>query len=101
MPEVATKASIRSINRYLNASRTPTRPGGIETISAAFRATRRLEEVVERPASQGSRTDTAGRVLTLRAYRHMGLTGPSRMSSPQIGLFEAQDDDDTAASGGG
>jgi Holliday junction DNA helicase RuvB len=77
---------------------------GIETISAALSEPRdALEEVVEPFLLQQGfigRTPR-GRVLTLRAYRHMGLTGPSRMSSPQIGLFEAQDDDDTAASGGG
>ena len=29
-----------------------------------------------------------GRVLTLRAYKHLGLTGPARAATPQIGLFD-------------
>ena len=78
-------------------------PVGIETISAALSEPRdALEEVVEPFLLQQGfigRTPR-GRVLTLRAYRHLGLTGPSRASSPQIGLFEVQDDDDAAASGG-
>jgi hypothetical protein len=32
-------------------------------------------------------------VLTLRAYKHLGLTGPGRTSVPQIELFEAVQDD--------
>jgi Holliday junction DNA helicase RuvB len=93
-------------HRYLNciAKNYDGGPVGIETISAALSEPRdALEEVVEPFLLQQGfigRTPR-GRVLTLRAYRHLGLTGPSRASSPQIGLFEAQDDDDTAASGGG
>ena len=79
-------------------------PVGIETISAALSEPRdALEEVVEPYLLQQGfigRTPR-GRVLTLRAYRHLGLSGPSRASSPQIGLFEVPDDDDAAASGSG
>jgi hypothetical protein len=28
-------------------------------------------------------------VLTLRAYKHLGLSGPARTATPQIGLFDA------------
>jgi Holliday junction DNA helicase RuvB len=92
-------------HRYLNciAKNYDGGPVGIETISAALSEPRdALEEVVEPFLLQQGfigRTPR-GRVLTLRAYRHLGLTGPSRASSPQIGLFEVQDDDDAAASGG-
>jgi Holliday junction DNA helicase RuvB len=93
-------------HRYLNciAKNYDGGPVGIETISAALSEPRdALEEVVEPYLLQQGfigRTPR-GRVLTLRAYRHLGLSGPSRASSPQIGLFEVSDDDDTAASGGG
>ena len=93
-------------HRYLNciAKNYDGGPVGIETISAALSEPRdALEEVVEPFLLQQGfigRTPR-GRVLTLRAYRHLGLTGPTRASSPQIGLFEVQDDDDTAASGSG
>jgi Holliday junction DNA helicase RuvB len=66
-------------------------PVGIETLSAALSEPRdALEEIVE-PflLQQGfiSRTPR-GRVLTLRAYKHLGLTGPARSSTPQAGLFD-------------
>jgi holliday junction DNA helicase RuvB len=74
-------------------------PVGIETLSAALSEPRdALEEIVE-PflLQQGfiSRTPR-GRVLTLRAYRHLGLTGPARASTPQIGLFDASAHDPDA-----
>ena len=93
-------------HRYLNcmARNYDGGPVGIETISAALSEPRdALEEVVEPYLLQQGfigRTPR-GRVLTLRAYRHLGLSGPSRASSPQIGLFEVPDDDDAAASGSG
>ena len=66
-------------------------PVDIETLSAALSEPRdALEEIVE-PflLRQGfiGRTPR-GRVLTLRAYKHLGLTGPSRTSTPQISLFD-------------
>jgi Holliday junction DNA helicase RuvB len=80
-------------------------PVGIETLSAALSEPRdALEEIVE-PflLQQGfiSRTPR-GRVLTLRAYRHLGLAGPARTSTPQIGLFDdpAHDDGNGEASTG-
>jgi len=71
-------------------------PVGIETISAALSEPRdALEEIVE-PflLQQGfiSRTPR-GRVLTLRAYKHLGFTGPARTASPQIGLFDGHSDE--------
>ncbi len=70
-------------------------PVGIETISAALSEPRdALEEIVEPYLLQQGfigRTPR-GRVLTPRAYRHMGLSAPSRMSSPQANLFESDDD---------
>jgi Holliday junction DNA helicase RuvB len=74
-------------------------PVGIETISAALSEPRdALEEIVE-PflLQQGfiSRTPR-GRVLTLRAYKHLGLTGPSRSSTPQAGLFDESPGDEEA-----
>jgi holliday junction DNA helicase RuvB len=70
-------------------------PVGIETLSAALSEPRdALEEIVEPYLLQQGfigRTPR-GRVLTLRAYKHLGLTGPARTSAPQIGLFDDRDD---------
>ena len=70
-------------------------PVGIETISAALSEPRdALEEIVEPYLLQQGfigRTPR-GRVLTPRAYRHMGLSAPARMASPQANLFETDDD---------
>jgi hypothetical protein len=30
-------------------------------------------------------------MLTLRAYKHLGLAGPARTATPQMGLFDAAD----------
>ena len=95
-------------HRYMNciARNYDGGPVGIETIAAALSEARdALEEVVEPFLLQQGfigRTPR-GRVLTLRAYRHLGLTGPARASAAQIGLFEVtgDGDDDAAASGGG
>ena len=66
-------------------------PVGIETLSAALSEPRdALEEIVEPFLLQQGfigRTPR-GRVLTLRAYKHLGLSGPARTSTPQIGLFD-------------
>ena len=66
-------------------------PVGIETLSAALSEPRdALEEIVEPYLLQQGfigRTPR-GRVLTLRAYKHLGLSGPSRTATPQIGLFD-------------
>jgi holliday junction DNA helicase RuvB len=66
-------------------------PVGIETISAALSEPRdALEEIVEPYLLQQGfigRTPR-GRVLTLRAYKHLGLSGPTRASTPQFGLFD-------------
>jgi holliday junction DNA helicase RuvB len=69
-------------------------PVGIETISAALSEPRdALEEIVEPYLLQQGfigRTPR-GRVLTARAYRHLGLAAPARMSSPQGSLFEVDE----------
>jgi Holliday junction DNA helicase RuvB len=70
-------------------------PVGVETLSAALSEPRdALEEIVEPFLLQQGfigRTPR-GRVLTLRAYRHLGLAGPAARSATQIGLFEAGED---------
>ena len=78
-------------------------PVGIETISAALSEPRdALEEIVEPYLLQQGfigRTPR-GRVLTLKAYKHLGLNGPQRTSSPQIGLFDPDAADDGRAETG-
>jgi holliday junction DNA helicase RuvB len=96
-------------HRYLNciAKNYDGGPVGIETISAALSEPRdALEEIVEPYLLQQGfigRTPR-GRVLTLRAYKHLGLTGGpgGRASTPQIGLFdESLDDEEGGKSGTG
>ncbi len=71
-------------------------PVGIETISAALSEPRdALEEIVEPYLLQQGfigRTPR-GRIVTARAYKHMGLEKPPKFSTPQIGLFEQDTDD--------
>ena len=84
-------------HRYLNciAKNYDGGPVGIETLSAALSEPRdALEEIVEPYLLQQGfvgRTPR-GRVLTLKAYRHLGLAGPVRTSAPQFALFEGEDD---------
>ena len=84
-------------HRYLNciARNYDGGPVGIETLSAALSEPRdALEEIVEPYLLQQGfvgRTPR-GRVLTLKAYRHLGLTGPARSAAPQFGLFEGEED---------
>jgi Holliday junction DNA helicase RuvB len=96
-------------HRYLNciAKNYDGGPVGIETISAALSEPRdALEEIVEPYLLQQGfigRTPR-GRVLTLRAYKHLGLTGGpgARAATPQIGLFdESLDDEDGGKAGTG
>ena len=66
-------------------------PVGIETLAAALSEPRdALEEIVE-PflLQQGfiSRTPR-GRVLTLKTYRHLGVSGPARTSTPDLPIFD-------------
>lgn len=74
-------------------------PVGIETLSAALSEPRdALEEIVEPYLLQKGfvgRTPR-GRVLTLKAYRHMGRSGPQRQAIPQAELFDegAETEDD-------
>jgi len=71
-------------------------PVGIETIAAALSEPRdALEEIVEPYLLQQGfigRTPR-GRIVTLKAYRHLGLAGPARSSAPQMGLFDPDTDD--------
>jgi holliday junction DNA helicase RuvB len=66
-------------------------PVGIETIAAALSEPRdAVEEIVEPFLLQQGfigRTPR-GRIVTLKAYRHLGMSGPQRLSSPQTGLFD-------------
>ncbi|MDX2307374.1 MAG: Holliday junction branch migration DNA helicase RuvB [Hyphomicrobium sp.] len=67
-------------------------PVGIETLAAALSEPRdALEEIVEPFLLQQGfvgRTPR-GRVLTLKAWRHLGLSGPARTATPD--LFEDDD----------
>jgi Holliday junction DNA helicase RuvB len=82
-------------------------PVGIETIAAALSEPRdALEEIVEPYLLQQGfigRTPR-GRVVTLKSYRHLGLSGPQRLASPQAGLFaevaEAAADSDEGGQAG-
>ncbi|MCK9910206.1 Holliday junction branch migration DNA helicase RuvB, partial [Microbacteriaceae bacterium K1510] len=71
-------------------------PVGIETLAAALSEPRdALEEIVE-PflLQQGfiSRTPR-GRITTLKAYKHLGMSGPQRLSTPQGALFDVLEQD--------
>jgi Holliday junction DNA helicase RuvB len=70
-------------------------PVGIETIAAALSEPRdALEEIVEPFLLQQGfigRTPR-GRIVTLKAYRHLGLSGPPRLATPQSSLFEEAED---------
>src|SRR5262249_23754098 len=70
-------------------------PVGIETFSAALSEPRGALRGIVEPflLQQGfiGRTPR-GRVLTLRAYKHLGIAGPPR-STGQIGLFDEPDAD--------
>ena len=72
-------------------------PVGIETIAAALSEPRdAIEEIVEPFLLQQGfigRTPR-GRIVTLKAYRHLGMSGPQRLASPQTGLFDDADVDD-------
>ncbi|HEX6002010.1 MAG TPA: Holliday junction branch migration DNA helicase RuvB [Hyphomicrobiaceae bacterium] len=91
--------------RYLNciARNYDGGPVGIETLSAALSEPRdALEEIVEPFLLQQGfigRTPR-GRVLMLRAYKHLGLTGPARTSTPQGGLFDEVESEDPESTGG-
>ena len=72
-------------------------PVGIETLAAALSEPRdALEEIVEPYLLQQGfigRTPR-GRVLTLKAYRHLGMSGPARQSTPDLPLFDDGQADD-------
>jgi Holliday junction DNA helicase RuvB len=67
-------------------------PVGIETLSAALSEPRdALEEIVEPYLLQQGfigRTPR-GRIVTLKAYRHLGLAGPARSAAPELPMFGA------------
>ncbi len=69
-------------------------PVGIETLAAALSEPRdALEEIVEPYLLQQGfigRTPR-GRVLTLKAYRHLGLSGPARSAAPELPLLDEED----------
>ena len=78
-------------------------PVGIETLAAALSEPRdALEEIVEPYLLQQGfigRTPR-GRVLMLKAYRHLGMSGPARSATPDLPLFDSGDDVDSDADGG-
>jgi holliday junction DNA helicase RuvB len=78
-------------------------PVGIETIAAALSEPRdALEEIIEPYLLQQGfigRTPR-GRIVTLKSYKHLGLSGPARQSVSQIGLFEADDEDEAGGQSG-
>ncbi|MDX2155574.1 MAG: Holliday junction branch migration DNA helicase RuvB [Hyphomicrobiaceae bacterium] len=69
-------------------------PVGIETIAAALSEPRdALEEIVEPYLLQQGfigRTPR-GRIVTLKAFRHLGVAAPSRSSTPELPLFDDSD----------
>ncbi len=71
-------------------------PVGIETLAAALSEPRdALEEIVEPYLLQQgfiSRTPR-GRVLTLKSYRHLGVSGPARSATPDLPIFEDDQDE--------
>ena len=71
-------------------------PVGIETLAAALSEPRdALEEIVEPYLLQQGfigRTPR-GRIVTLKAYKHLGMSGPQRTSSPQGALFDVLNED--------
>lgn len=93
-------------HRYLNciAKNYDGGPVGIETMAAALSEPRdAIEEIVEPYLLQQGfigRTPR-GRVLTLKAYRHLGLSGPTRQSSPELPIFGAGDVDGDGGPGSG
>lgn len=70
-------------------------PVGIETIAAALSESKdAIEETVEPYLLQQGfigRTPR-GRVLTLKAFRHLGMTAPAVANSSQMFLFDGQSD---------
>ena len=92
-------------HRYLNciAKNYDGGPVGIETISAALSEPRdALEEIVEPYLLQQGfigRTPR-GRIVTLKAYKHLGMTGPARAGAAQFGLFTGDTGEDEAGGGG-
>ncbi|MBS0232956.1 MAG: Holliday junction branch migration DNA helicase RuvB [Proteobacteria bacterium] len=66
-------------------------PVGIETLAAALSEPRdALEEIVEPYLLQQGfigRTPR-GRVVTLKTYRHLGVSGPARGTTPELPIFE-------------
>lgn len=76
-------------------------PVGIETIAAALSESKdALEETVEPYLlQQGFMGRTPrGRVLTLKAFRHLGLAAPAASTSDQMFLFDGSQKSDDAAS---
>jgi Holliday junction DNA helicase RuvB len=71
-------------------------PVGIETLAAALSEPRdALEEIVEPYLLQQGfigRTPR-GRIVTLKACKHLGMSGPQRTSSPQGALFDVLNED--------
>jgi holliday junction DNA helicase RuvB len=97
MLEVDSEGLDQLDHRYLNCiiKNYDGGPVGIETISAALSEPRdALEEIVEPYLLQQGfigRTPR-GRVVTARAYKHLGMKSPPKQSIPQADLFETDPD---------
>jgi len=93
-------------HRYLNCiARTyEGGPVGIETLAAALSEPRdALEEIVEPYLLQQGfigRTPR-GRIVTLKAYKHLGMAGPPRGATPDLPLFEEDSDGGSDEAGTG
>ena len=106
MLEVDTEGLDALDHRYLNciARNYDGGPVGIETLAAALSEPRdALEEIVEPYLLQQGfvgRTPR-GRVMTLKAYKHLGMSGPSRASiGAELPLFDVESDGDEAPTPG-
>ncbi|MFK8035098.1 MAG: Holliday junction branch migration DNA helicase RuvB [Hyphomicrobiales bacterium] len=72
-------------------------PVGIETIAASLSEPRdAIEEIIEPYLIQQGyiQRTPRGRMLTPRAFKHMGMAAPKDFATQQISLFENSDDDE-------
>ena len=84
--------------RYLNqiARNFGGGPVGIETIAAALSEPRdAIEDIIEPYLIQQGfiQRTPRGRILTARAWKHLGLAAPANMTAAQIGLFDGGEEE--------
>ena len=74
----------------------------MDTMAAAIAEARDTVEDVIEPylLQQGfiGRTPR-GRVVTLRAYKHLGMSSPARLSTPVLPLFDGEEEVDESRDG--